>query len=693
MKTKKRLSALLAMLILATVLPCGNVMAKETNLVAGLPYTVTTGVGIEYSYKLQGTESDPSAGLLTDGKKASDNSYSDPAWHKFYRGLSRTVEFQLPKTQAITGLYISTIQCNEAGVMLAPFYELFVSENGKDWMKAGAYDAREMQTDKGFFRRNLRVDFDERYKAKYVRLTFCVSVNAFLDEIEVYGTDVDGSEAPFVKTEEPTYADGYNMGLDGCKDIVLLYCGYQGDLALSQVQNTTEEMLYYFGYVDKDGNIKDTFFDSFQFSPLRGAAPSGGNLNQSGNKQTVKSDWEYYLDSVFDEQYNCGAIEQAMEQVKTATGKTDATVSMVLTIPFPTIGNKPFGDIDGDGTDEYCRNTEDQLAIYEWFFDQVETRLAERNYQNIRFAGYYWEQEGLEMNEDEYSLVRSVADRVHARDAKFFWIPFLYGNGFDMLDELGFDSAVMQPNYAFLDYAQENCLTEIDAELQKYGLGMEIEIHWNAPTDNDLLARYYGYLNGGSALGYMHAANAYYQNADPGTYYHMAKSPNVKLRNIYDDTYAYVKGTYKVRTVTLNAKKQMGLVGETVRGTVRVASGCIAETLGRAEWVITTPPKNGKAEIGEDGRYSYVPNDSFEGMDSFTVQLVAPYASSEPVEVSVQIGELSGDISAPNESVSEPTEPPVTTQKKPILPWILGGACVLAAIAATAAILVKRKKS
>jgi len=80
-------------------------------------------------------------------------------------------------------------------------------------------------------------------------------------------------------------------------------------------------------------------------------------------------------------------------------------------------------------------------------------------------------------------------------------------------------------------------------------------------------------------------------------------------------------------------------------------------------------------------------------MDSFTVQLVAPYASSEPVEVSVQIGELSGDISAPNESVSEPTEPPVTTQKKPILPWILGGACVLAAIAATAAILVKRKKS
>ncbi len=692
MNTKRILSALLAAWMLVAVLPCGSIMAKENNLISGLPYTVKTGVGIEYSYKLQGTESDPSAGLLTDGKFASESSYADPGWHKFYRGLSRTVEFQLPKTQAITGFFVSTIQCNEAGVMLAPFYELFVSENGKDWMKAGAYDAREMQSDKGFFRRNLRVDFDGRYKAKYVRLTFRVSVNAFLDEIEVYGTDINGDEMPFVKAEDPSYANEYNMGLEGCKDIVLLYCGYQGDLAVSQVQNTVEEMLYYVGYVDKEGNIKDTFFDSFQFSPLRGAAPSGGNLNQSGNAQTVKSDWEYYLDSVFDAEYNCGAIETAMEQVKTATGKTDATVSMVLTMPFPTIGNKPFGDINGDGKDEYCRNMEEQLAIFEWFFDQVESRLAERNYQNIRLGGYYWEQEGLEMNEEEYALVRSVADRIHARNGKLFWIPFLYGNGFDMLKELGFDSAVMQPNYSFLDYVEERFLAELDVELRKYGLGMEIEIHWNAPIDKEYHARYYGYLNGGYALGYMHAANAYYQNADPGTYYHMAKSSTPKLRAIYDDTYAYVKGTYQPHTVTLTCREQKGMVGETVRGAVRLATGCIAETLGKATWKIASEPQHGTVSISADGVYKYVPNDGFEGVDRFTVVLAAPYASSEPLEISVQIGEATETTSQPDETSSEHPQTQEPSEQTSALPWILAGVGALAAIAAAVAFLLKKKR-
>ena len=121
MKAKKIFTSILAMLTLTSAVPLLGVQAKETNLVSGLPYTVKTGVGIEHSYLLQGTESDPAAGLLTDGKRASDNSYSDPGWHKFYRGLSRTVEFEVPETKAVTGFSVSMIQCNEAGVMVAPF--------------------------------------------------------------------------------------------------------------------------------------------------------------------------------------------------------------------------------------------------------------------------------------------------------------------------------------------------------------------------------------------------------------------------------------------------------------------------------------------------------------------------------------------------------------------------------------------
>ncbi len=694
---KKVFAGLLAVLTAMTVLPAGGIVtAKDTNLVAGLPYTVKTGVGIEYSYKLQGTETDPAEGKLTDGKRASGTGFSDSAWHKFYRGLSRTVEFALPTEKAVTGFCVSMVHSTDAGLPMPPSFDLYVSENGTDWMLAGSYDATSLQEQGGTTYRKLRVDFDKRYKASFLRVTFRLSVSVFVDEIEIYGGDVDGTEEPFVKTPEPTYKDDYNRGLEGCKDIVLLYCGYQGGYDVSYVQNTEEEMLYYFGYVDQNGNVTDTFFDSFQFSPLQGAAPSGGSLNESGATQTIKSDWEYYLDSVFDETYNCGAIEKVMETVKSATGIADAKVSLVLTIPFPTIGNKPFGDIDGDGKDEYCRNREDQLAIYRWFFDAVETRLSQRSYQNIRFGGYYWEQEGLTMTEDYYNLVKSVAAEIHSRDSKLFWIPFLYGNGFDMVEEMGFDSAVMQPNYAFLDYVQEPFLGELDVELRKYGLGMEIEIHWNAGTDDDYYERYYGYLNGGYALGYMHAAKAYYQNSNPGTYYHMAKSSTAKLRNIYDDTYAYVKGTYTPRQVELFCRKDdvTILQSETARGAVQVATGHYSGSLGRAAWTVVKPPENGTVELTGDGMYRYTPQDGFLGTDNFEVQLNASYATSLPITITVHVTEPDAPSQEP---VSTPTEPNHSSHTEPsakpfILPWALLAAGVLLVAGAVAAWMVRRKK-
>ena len=190
----------------------------------------------------------------------------------------------------------------------------------------------------------------------------------------------------------------------------------------------------------------------------------------------------------------------------------------------------------------------------------------------------------------------------------------------------------------------------------------------------------------------MHAANAYYQNADPGTYYHMAKSTTPKLRAIYDDTYAYVKGTYRPRTVTLSCRKQKGMVGETVRGSVRIASGCIAETLGKAAWQITAEPQHGTVSINADGVYRYVPDEGFEGVDRFTVVLAAPYASSEPLEVSVQIGEVNETTSHPDETSSELSETQEPSERTSALPWILAGVGALAAIAAAVAVFLKKKR-
>lgn len=699
---KKILTHFLALLTLFTALPAGGVSASEENLVSGLPYTVKTGVGIEYSYKLYGSESDPADGKLTDGIRASSTGFSDPAWHKFYRGLSRTVEFELSTEKAVTGFSVSMVHSTDAGLPMPPSFDLYVSENGTDWMLAGAFDAADLQSAGGTAHRELKTSFDKRYKAKYVRVSFRISVSTYLDEIEIYGGDLNGTEEAFVKCEEPSYPNAFDEGVEGVREMVLLYCGYQGDYDISYVQNTEEEMLYYFGYVDKEGKVTDTFFDSFLFSPLRGAAPSGGSLNESGKKQTTKEDWEYYLNSIFDLTYNCGAIEKTMETVKSAAGQSDATVSLVISIPFPTIGDKPFGDLDGDGESEYCRNTEEQLAIYSWFFDTALAMFEERNYQNIRFGGFYWEQEGLSMEESYLELVKSVSDRIHERGTKFFWIPFLYGNGFDMVEEMGFDSAMMQPNYSFLDYVEEPFLTELTAELKKYGLGIEIEIHWDVLNRNNNLAdqylsRYYSYLNGGYELGYMNGvAHAYYQNSSPGTYYHLAKSSVSKLRNVYDDTYAFVKGTYTPRVIELTTRENTVEADETARGYIRLSTGSVAVSLGQAEWLVTAQPANGTVSIDSDGIYTYVPNEGFTGTDSFTVCLAATYASSEELTVQIGVGtDTEAEERSSEDSVSVPDVQNQTlaqTKKPSVLPWMIGGLAALVAVAAGVVITRKRRK-
>lgn len=686
-----------------------NTQNKDVNLVAGLPYTTATGTDITHSYAIYAaenkSETDPALGKLTDGKHAESTSFADSGWHKLYRGTTRTIQFELPEEKAITGFSVSGLQANDAGVALPPWFELYVSENGSDYMLAGRYESGSRIANAETNRYNAKCENIGRFKAKYIRVVFRTAVNVFIDEIEVYGGDIDGTEAKFVKTPEPEYKNQFDAGIEGCKDIVLLYCGYPKSGNFDDVQNTEEEMKYYFGYIGKDGEIKDTFFDSFMFSPLQGACPSGGNLNRSGKSFTVKSDWECYLESIFDKEYNCGAIERVVEDVKKATGKDDLAVNMIINLPYPTMGSAPFGDIDGDGEDEYCRNEEEQLAIYKWYFDLIEKYLKERNYKNIRLGGYYWEQESMTIDGSDLTLMRSVIDEAHSRGIKFFWIPLLYAEGFDYAYDNGFDCVMMQPNYSFLEYAEEKCFTELTSEIRKHGLGIEIEISWNAVKYDESLARYYSYLNAGYALGYMkNTAHSYYQNAMPGTYYHMAKSSVPKYRQAYDDTYAFVKGTYKPHEFELSAASGSVTSGKKLKRPVRIVGGYNSAVLGKAQLCILEQPSHGSVTLDSTNAYTYVPDEGFVGEDSFVVGYKAEYASSKPLTVTVTVKsdgkETSAETSEESEAISaESTASTVSTVSEAeknggntAVAAVCGVAAGIAVIAGIVIALRKKKK-
>lgn len=668
---------------------------ENVNLVANLPYKAIFGTDMTNSYGQwlenggKDSETAPALGRLTDGKRANSMSFSDDAWHKFYRGRTRTIEWELPTVSAVTGLAVSGLQDNKAGLPIPETFRLYVSENGKDYMQAYTADNSALQKRAGTQRYDVRKTDIGRFRAKYVRMEFECAVNIFIDEIEIYGTQVNGTEAPFVKAEEPTYVNAFDEGVDGMRELVLLYCGYSAEHP-ETVRNTEEQMLYYFGYVAADGQIKDTFFDSFMFSALKSACPSGGSLNYSGGKQSTKEDWETYLESIFDEEYNCGAIERAVQTVKDSTGKADMQVSMVINIPYPAIGSAPFGDIDGDGQAEYCRNEEEQLAIYRWFFDRVDEYLAARSYKNIRFGAYYWEEESFRVDGSDITLTRSVCEEAHRRNVGFFWIPLLYANGYDIAREtIGYDCIMMQPNYSFMEYSKEPCFTEIIDEIKRRGLGVELEIHWNANTDDELLARYYTYLNACAALGAMqNTAHSYYQNSSPGTFYSCAVSSVRKLRKVYDDTYAFTKGTYTPAELELTCRGNLQVrAGKQTRGYIGVQNGESLAALGDASWRFTEEPKHGRVELSDGGMFVYYADADYSGTDSFTVCAQSTYASSEAITVSIQVD--------PSEEESVGSDPESTGERTTDgkTGWLAAsGAAILLAVAAVVAWLKKKRK-
>ncbi len=78
-------------------------------------------------------------------------------------------------------------------------------------------------------------------------------------------------------------------------------------------------------------------------------------------------------------------------------------------------------------------------------------------------------------------------------------------------------------------------------------MGIEIEIHWNALTDSALRSKYYAYLEDGVTKGYMAgAAHSYWQNSGSGTFYQSCMSRDPAIREIYERTYAFIKGTYNL---------------------------------------------------------------------------------------------------------------------------------------------------
>ncbi|MGE5623867.1 MAG: DUF4855 domain-containing protein [Methanocella sp.] len=313
------------------------------------------------------------------------------------------------------------------------------------------------------------------------------------------------------------------------------------------------DALPYVAYLDRNGKVQDWYFDAFLFLGLQS---NRKRAFDSPARATAadKVDWQWYLDRLFADGQQIAAFNEATAYAGRELNQPDHKSKIIIAIPNPHTVLDDFGDVDGDGVSENFTSNDrtvdeairDRVKAVKWYVDQTLARLKEKNFRNIEIVGYYWLEEKINFNaKSEVPTIQAVAKYLHDKGLKFYWIPYFKASGFREWKDLGFDVAIMQPNYFFNANIPVSRFKETVDLAKQYNMGIEIEGEGRMleMTGAQWRDRYYEYLNQGIAQGYMKGAiKAYYQGAK--ALLDASRISDPEIRRLYDATYEFVKGTY-----------------------------------------------------------------------------------------------------------------------------------------------------
>ncbi len=548
------------------------------NVALNKPYTV---------YLDEKTSPEPDIGgkQLTDGILGTVDG-SDPAWVSFDVNYSpggtyvsqealRAIVIDLQDVKSITKVQTNVLSCEYSSLPWGIY--IHTSLDGVNWTRLGMEYNTDLSS-KGRFSLSWRGDHDltgvkngfsdnipadvPAVAARYVRLDVDLLLTNQLDEIEVFGYDgiIDGAaQYEGNKKFDGTGRDYLKAGekTAGVQDMVLCYNGWYGydDESGQEIGNwNAERYRPYLTYVDTNGKVQDTMFDTVCLLGLNSRYGRPMNTNvvdpQSGNFTQIE-DWEWYLDKTFREGGDVDELNKAAKIASEELGDPNYKVKLVVMLPGADRLNDHFGPIDGRYYN-LVSSEEDRSFVTDWWIQQVIKGIEEGNYEYIDFVGFYWLEElaGYWPN-----TTQLATQRVHELGYKMFWIPFFFANGYLWGDEMGFDAVAYQPNHFFESPYDTNDAgllgtRQIDRACwaANYGnIGLEVEVDANAFENPSKYNQYLDYLNSAVNNG-MDGKNAYrnwYQSVN--TFSAAAVSDKKEIRNIYDYAYQLMQGTYTVK--------------------------------------------------------------------------------------------------------------------------------------------------
>lgn len=491
--------------------------------------------------------------ILTDGRVGDPTACYGGDWVHFYRGVGRRLIVDLGEIRSVDGFEIGFIHDRNSGIYAPEFIKFYLSLDGNDYFEVAdvkaPYDASFGEKVHSVYSADI-----DACKARFAMLEFYVEVNAFCDELRIFGGDCIGIECEpsgekYSDINKNRYASRDSLG--GIHDIPLLYFGYwPEDERIAKLKK--EDFLPYLAYIDREKNILDSMFDGLMFLIVQGRCPSGGCLGYHGGPNYL-SDWEFILDELFADGQNLKAYDQAVEELKRALSlPKDYKHKFYLTAPVPKISLESFGDMNGDGIEEKLLSTDDCIEAYAWFIDETVKRFNAEHFENIELDGWFWVNESVSRanRDDEEYFAKGCINELHKRNQKCIFIPYFQAGGCEKADEIGFDCTTMQPGLSFqsvLGSNPEGMFNDFTALCKKYGFGVELEIHHgvkNQDTKEQYGKLFDEYLLGCIRNGMMtETVHTYYQAAGPGVFHFCAHSEDGYQRAIYDKLYKFIKGT------------------------------------------------------------------------------------------------------------------------------------------------------
>ena len=121
----------------------------------------------------------------------------------------------------------------------------------------------------------------------------------------------------------------------------------------------------------------------------------------------------------------------------------------------------------------------------------------------------------------------------------------------------------------------------------------------------------------------------YYQEI---TIYHTAAtSKDEKIRQLYDYTYMFIKGTLPANPEALETVKVEGKSGEIITGTLMTEVGA------GYTFDIASSAEGGTVTLANDGTFAFFPDKDFKGTTSFTYTYNVGLGDSEICTVEIEV--------------------------------------------------------